>query len=1133
MTAGRRFATSHPIPTPATTPCARCNAANAPANRFCEACGAPLGATCARCGASLAPTAGFCGSCGAPRTEPPPGAPTAYTPRHLAEKILTTRGALAGERKQVTVLFADVKGSMELAAQVDAEALHRILDGFFTILAEGVHRFEGTVNQFTGDGIMALFGAPIAHEDHARRACHTALYLREELRRYADGLRRSQGVSFSVRMGLNSGEVVVGAIGDDLRMDYTAQGHTVGLAQRMEQLAEPGTAYLTEHTAALVSGFFRLEDLGAFTVKGVREPLPVYRLEDVGPLRTRFDASRRRGFSRFVGREAEMAALEAALARATDGHGSVVGVVGEPGVGKSRLCHEFVQRCRARGLAVHGAQALAHGKSVPFLVMLELTRDYFGITDHDGDQAAREKIAGKMLLLDRSLEDLLPLLFEFLGVPDPEHPAPRIDPEARQRQLTDVARRMVPARSRRGTVVFLVEDLHWMDSGSEFFLGAQVATVPTTRTLLVVNFRPEYRAPWMTAPHYQEVALAPLGDAAVTELLQDLLGTDPSTAGLATRIRTRTGGNPFFVEEVVQALVEDGHLVGRRGACRLARPVDEVAIPPGVHAVLAARIDRLAERDKEVLQTAAVIGKRFAEPVLRRVVALDAAALAAALRALTEAEFVYEEEARPEPEFAFKHRLTQEVAYYSQLADRRARTHAAVAREIEALYRDRLDERAALLAHHWEGAGDLLAAARWARRAARWVRGSNLAEARRHWQDVRVRLASVPPSAERTALLLESCTQLLELGWRLGMPLEDAATLFAEGEGLAVESGDRRGRAMLVSAHAALRSHVGSADDFVDSIRQAVALAEETDDAALRLATRTRLVIALASAGRLREALPRAEAVLADPPSELRLGTAILGYSPYLRVRKERATLLLEAARIDEGVQELERAAQLAHEEDDLEVLGFTHAEYVTLARLRGDREAALTHAREVMRIAERLGSPFFRAHACMAFGQAHILGTQWADARGALDEALAIARAGQAGVETEALALAWLAAVHLGLGNAPEAGAAATEALAAAARRRTRTAECIAHIGYARVLLRLGWAGESDGVERALARALALVEETGAYANEPFIRVQRARLALLVGDRTTHQRELRAAHDQFAAMGATARVQKLAAELA
>src|SRR5262245_46492395 len=392
--------------------------------------------------------------------------PALLHPSPSRGKILTSRGALEGERKQVTVLFADVKGSMELAEQLDPEEWHGIMDRFFHLLAEGVHRFEGTVNQYTGDGIMALFGAPIAHEDHAQRACWAALHLRDELRRHAEGVKRTHGLSFSVRIGLNSGEVVVGTIGDDLRMDYTAHGHTVGLAARMEQLAAPDNAYLSEHTARQVSRYFDLRDLGEFHVKGVRDPMRVYELEAAGRLRTRFEAARVRGLSRFVGREREMAVLEAALAQGTSGPGQVVGVVAPPGVGKSRLCFEFAERSRARGLPVDETRGVAHGKQIPLLPMLELFRAFFGITGRDAERVAREKIAGRLLLLDEALCAELPLVFDLLGVSDPEHPAPPMDPEALQRRLFALARRIVQADAQREPGVLLVEDLHWIDGAS-------------------------------------------------------------------------------------------------------------------------------------------------------------------------------------------------------------------------------------------------------------------------------------------------------------------------------------------------------------------------------------------------------------------------------------------------------------------------------------------------------------------------------------------------------------------------------------------------------------------------------------------------------------------------------------------
>ncbi|MEE8557138.1 MAG: AAA family ATPase, partial [Myxococcota bacterium] len=507
--------------------CTGCGTENPDRARFCLECAAPFSSRCASCGTELAPSAKFCFECAHPVGAGTGAAPgrdrRAYTPKHLADRILQSKSALEGERKQVTVLFCDIQGSMDLQEGIDAEEWHRIMDRFFGILADGVHRFEGTVNQYLGDGIMALFGAPIAHEDHAQRGCYAALHLTEELRHYANELRLSKGFNFSVRMGLNSGDVIVGKIGDDLRMDYTAQGHTVGLAARMQQIAEAGKVYLTEETAALVAGFFELSDLGTLQVKGAHAPLRVHELRSAGAVRTRLDVARARGFSRFVGREREITALENALAQASEGNGQVVGVVGEAGVGKSRLCFEFVELCRVRGITILDAHCPPHGRTIPFLPLLELLRGYFGITEQDDDQAARERITGRLLLLDEAYRDTLPHLFELLGVADPARPAPSAQPEARQRHLHAFFRRLVQTGD-GGPTVLLVDDLHWIDPGSDAFLAQFVEAVTGTQTLVLVNFRPEYHADWMAKSYYRQVPVLPLGREAIEELILDQLG---------------------------------------------------------------------------------------------------------------------------------------------------------------------------------------------------------------------------------------------------------------------------------------------------------------------------------------------------------------------------------------------------------------------------------------------------------------------------------------------------------------------------------------------------------------------------------------------------------------------------------
>jgi len=693
--------------------CPRCRHENRDTARFCGECGVSLARAdaCPRCASVNPPGVRFCDACGQ-RLRAEPDIPL---PGHLAEKIRRAR-ALEGERKQVTVLFADVVHSMQLAEGVDGEEWHRVLERFFQILADGIHRFEGTINQFTGDGVMALFGAPIAHEDHARRGCHAALHLTEALRDYAAALAK-RGLDFAVRMGLNSGEVVLGRIGDDLRMDYTAVGHTVGLAARMEEIASPGTTYLTEHTARLVEGFFALRSHGAPPMKGVSTPVEVYELEGIGPLRTRLDVSRRRGFSRLVGREEEIAWLTAILERTVAGNGAVVGIVGDAGVGKSRVCLEFVERCRGRGIAVHEAHCPSHGATVPLLPIRELVRSCLALAADESVADVSSAIGDRLRLLDLGLDDAVPLVFELLGMPQPD---PLAVPAAGDRcaRLAEFVRRLLRAQNADQPVVLLIDDAHWIDPESDVLLREVTEAVPGTRTLLLANFRPEYRGDWMGGSHYHQLPLAPLTHDASHALLADLLGADVSVRALFDLIGDRSGGNPFFIEELVHALAMSGTLAGRPGDFRLATPLETLTLPTSVQSLLAARVDRLEENVKDVLQTAAVIGKHFDEPLLREVVGLDGDTLGTALDALEAAELVREVQPYPDVQYAFRHPLTQEVAYHSQLADRRARLHGVVATAIEKLRADRLGEHAALIAHHWEAAGMRYEAARWRRRAA-------------------------------------------------------------------------------------------------------------------------------------------------------------------------------------------------------------------------------------------------------------------------------------------------------------------------------------------------------------------------------------------------------------------------------
>jgi class 3 adenylate cyclase/ribosomal protein L40E len=1118
--------------------CTSCQFKNPPGAKFCQQCGGRFQHICSTCGIELPAEARFCHQCGKPTdsTSKPEDEDRSYTPRHLADKILSTRSALEGERKQVTVLFADVKGSMELAEQVGPEDWHGILDDFFQILADGIHNFEGTINQYTGDGIMALFGAPLAHEDHAMRACHAALYLQNRLRRHADDLRVKRGLNFGVRIGLNSGEVVVGKIGDDLRMDYTAQGQTVGLAARMEQLAESGCVYLTEHTVDLIEGFFRLRDLGSSKIKGVTHPARIYELQGIGGRRTRLDISRERGFSRFVGRSEEMAVIQTAFQRAIDGKGNVVGIVGEPGIGKSRLCYEFLEHCRRKGIPICKAFCTSHGKTVPLLPVLQLLRSFFGITEYEQNEDARKKIAGTLILLDEDFKNTLPIWFEFLAVADPHQLQIADAPEERQHKLFALIQRLIHTKSNREPMVILVEDLHWIDPASDAMIGRIVDAVTDTQATLLLNFRPEYHQGWMKRSSYQNLPLSALNTNASRELINDLLGDHSSLEDFKRNLTSRTLGNPFFIEELVRSLVESGNIAGQRGAYRLVKPAKTQMLPRTVQAVLAARIDRLGDSAKQALQTAAVIGRELEESVLRKASDLSATQLSESLHTLNEAEFIYHKAFYPESVFAFRHPIAREVAYRSLLTETRGRLHRRVAQAIEKAQPDRQDELAGLLAHHWEQAKELLKAARWHRRAAQTAGFSEFPRAFFHWRQVLMLLQQVTPTNEIQKLQLEACCGALDIGGRVDISPQQVADLFEEGCLLSEKFGDHNS---LLRLHEDMAARLGWSGDLEGQrryLQKATKIAEQMPESEIKLGLLQRRYVAEFHQGDLKTALKLAGAGIA------RCENAGASLAPSIAKRLLRTFLLSKTnaivlmGKLKEASYLMDQAARLMPSgEKNNEDSRTTHTNALVRAQLSyyvGDVEASLHDARSFVELAQRSGSTWAIPTSAFALGRAHILGQRWPEAVENLEYALAQARQHELGLEAEASQMAFLAEALSGWGEHKRALATAYEAVAVAGRRKTLFWELQAQVSLAGILLYPGTKIEHRRIEAALEKAIELIDKTGGEVMRPFVIVRQAEYAKLKGDATANRDLLQEAYRLFMLMEAHGHARSLAATI-
>jgi class 3 adenylate cyclase/tetratricopeptide (TPR) repeat protein len=1104
--------------------CPRCQQ-DAPLDAaFCPKCGAKLHAGCPQCGVATAPDDNFCRKCGARvtgSTAPAAtrfAAPQSYTPKHLAERILTSKAALEGERKQVTVLFADLKGSMELLADRDPEEARKLLDPVLERMMEAVHRYEGTVNQVMGDGIMALFGAPLAHEDHAVRACYAALDMQGAIRRYADEVWRAHGITVQIRVGVNSGEVVVRAIGSDLRVDYTAVGQTTHLAARMEQLATPGTVLLTADTLRLAEGYVTAKPLGPVPVKGLEAPMEVYELTGAGPLRSRLHAAAARGLTRFVGREGELDHLRQALGRASAGHGQVVAIVGEPGVGKSRLVWEVTHSYRVHGWLVLQAGSVSYGKATSYLPVIDLLKGYFAIEDRDGQRAVREKLTGKLLTLDRAQEGSLPALLSLLDVPTEDPQWAALEPQQRRRRTLDAVKRLLLRESQVQPLLVVFEDLHWIDSETQALLDALVESLPA-RMFLLVNYRPEYQPPWGSRTSYTQLRLDPLAPDHAEELLGGLLGTDAALEPLKRTLIERTEGNPFFLEESVRSLVETGALSGERGAYRLARPLPSIQVPATVQAVLAARIDRLLPGDKALLQTASVIGKDVPLALLRAMVELAEGDVDAAIGRLQAAEFLYEASLFPDPEYTFKHALTHDVAYGSLLQDRRRALHGRIVATIERLYPDRLAEHVERLAHHafrgelWEKAVTYLRQAG-AKAYARWANR----EAAAYLEQALTALTHLPETRETQE-------QAIELRFDLRNSLHPMAEFgriegyLREAEALARRLDDSR-RLGWVSAYMSGNrvSTGGHATDVRTFAQRVEAIAKTLGDGPLQVAADFYLIVGCHTSGDYpgtEHASRRLMQLLQGDRNRERFGLALF---PAVLSRAHLACALADQGVFDEGEAHGQDAIRIAETLEQPLSLIFACLWLAYVNSLKGDLSQAarllertvalcrewnvalysplamafLGHVyawsgrigegvawlQQALDAYESAGIGYYHSISVVQLSEAYLLAGQVEDARACADRALTLTRGrGERGHEAWALRLLGEIAAHTDPPDVKSAEEHYRQALARADELGMRPLAAHCHFGLSKLCQRNG---KREPAQEHLATAVTMYREMG-----------------------------------------------------
>jgi class 3 adenylate cyclase/tetratricopeptide (TPR) repeat protein len=1014
--------------------CPQCQHENETAAKFCEECAAPLPRSCGNCGRQVSPTARFCPECARPTglaTATPTAdrfaSPESYTPRHLAEKILTSKAALEGERKQVTVLFADLKGSMELLADRDPEEARKLLDPVLERMMEAIHRYEGTVNQVMGDGIMALFGAPLAHEDHAVRACYAALRMQEAVQRYAEGVRRSEGFLVQIRVGLNSGEVVVRTIGSDLHMDYSAVGQTTHLAARLEQLAAPGTALMSAEALRLAEGYVQVKSVGPVNVKGLTQPLDVYELIGAGSARTRLQAAAARGLTRFVGRDAEMEQLRRAQGAAEQGHGQIVATVGEPGVGKSRLFHEFTHSHHVHGWLVLAGGSVSYGKATPYLPLIDLLKTYFHVEARDEVRRIREKVTGKLLALDRTLERTLPAFLSLLDVLPQDAEWHALDPRERRQRTREAIKRLLRRESQVQPLVLVCEDLHWIDSETQAFLDNFIESLPTVRALLLANYRPEYQHGWGSKTYYVQLRIDSLPPESAGEMLDGLLGHGPELQPLKRLLIERTEGNPLFLEEGVRDLFETGVLTGERGAYRPAKPLATMHVPATVQAVLAARIDRLAPDDKQVLQAAAVVGKDVPLVLLREIAETPQGDLQQVLPRLQAREFLYETSLFPEIEYTFKHALTHEVTYGGVLQSRRRELHARIVETIERLHGDRPAEHVDRLAHHavraeaWDKALTYLrqAAAKAADRLALRPAAAYLEQA----------IAAADRLPRRRDVLEQSIDLHTALRAVL-FPLNEYESLhdhLSQAAALAGEIDDdlRLGRVVALQAH----YHcvvVGDTRQALECVRRATAIADRAGAPSLVGTARFTLGQVLYAGAQYLEAIAALEANLELFQGELAHERGPLAGPIALLSRVWLAFALTEVGRFTEGIATGEKAVREAEALNHLYSLYHAHWALAAVRLGQGQHERAAEAAAEVRRIASEADLQQMLHNGSGLLGHAHALAGRVGDGLALLEGALIAHRNAHAGHRD----ILYLADVYLRSGRLDDALRTARRAL-------------------------------------------------------------------------------------------------------
>jgi len=1039
--------------------CPKCQTENPETRKFCRDCGTRFAPICPQCNFENVPGDKFCAECGHDLREPKSipaldySKPQSYTPKFLAEKILTSRQSMEGERKLVTVLFADVAGYTTMSEKLDPEEVHQIMEGCFQILMDEIHRYEGTIDKFTGDGVMALFGAPLAHEDHAQRACYAALAIQKALETYGQKVEKDCKIPFKMRIGLNSGPVIVGSVGKDLKMDYTAVGDTVNLASRMQTMAEPGRILVSADVHKMARDFFNFKARGKMAVKGKEEAVEAYELLEPTEVASRIEASVLRGLTRFVGREKEMATLRDAFDKAKSGTGQVVCIVGEAGVGKSRLLLELKRTIGQEEYTYLEGQCLHYGSSMPYLPLLDILRSCFGLKEGEREFLVRKRLEEKTSAIDPKLKSILPPLQELLSLKVEDEAYLKLEPQKKREKIFEAIRDLLAMDSQKKPLLVAIDDFQWTDRTSEEFLTYFIGHLPNSRVLLLLLYRPEYTHQWASKSCYSQIRVDELHTKSSADLVRAMLEEGEVAPELRELILNRAAGNPLFMEEFTHTLLENGSIQKKDHQYVLSRKPSEIHVPDTIQGIIAARMDRLDENLKRIMQVASVIGRDFAYRILQTITGMQEE-LKGHLVNLQGLEFIYEKSLYPELEYVFKHALTQEVAYNSLLLKRRKQIHERIGKAIEELYPDRLEEFCEALAHHYSAAENWEKAFQYLRLSAEKAhRSYSTHEAFRYYCEALSALGRLPDTDENKRTRVDIAQPMASVMVALNVP-EGSIGILEEAQKAAERLGDRPASVRLYSIIGQFNQYAGNVLEGLRFTQKAFDEAERIGDESTLLQTAVSLCNACLQSGeavKLADVAKRALALL--DKREATSTSLVPGWDRYVLLLYDLGWAEALLGDFDEGERQCQKAVSFAARIRNQYSLAGAHVLSGGISVYRGKPERLLYHAQEAMKLSEDAQIVIFNGIGWMLEGFGRYYQGDFVAARGCAERATSLMR--EHGVAIALSPTHLLSAmVSQALGNLPEARSSLEDAVKVAQDNNQKHFESHAKMYLGRLLV-------------------------------------------------------------------------------